>query len=264
MGLKFTSLDMNINRLLSRGSSNSLADLVIYKKYFNYNLNICIPNMTIRQGQLTVFDKNTIIKRITNIRKKIKKYYNEDINKDILNNMITRCNPESWHIYNSIKLFDKDTHNIVIFHLQIKEQLFSNYVKKTNNLLDIGSGKLTDLKFWIKYNIKHIDGIEPSIESIKLGLKKLKDQNINNVDIINSIANVNWKNNKLFENIINKKYDIITFQYTLHYLISDIDLIIQNLLLVMQNKTKIIITCMDGDKIDKDLKIKKKIEIRNR
>ena len=74
MGIKFTSLKLNINRFLSRSNDSSLADLVMLEKINGYKIgdDLCIPNMTIRQGTIKIFDEKNIKILQTNVKKKSK------------------------------------------------------------------------------------------------------------------------------------------------------------------------------------------------
>jgi SAM-dependent methyltransferase len=266
MGIKFISLEHTIQRILSRSNVSSVVDLFMLEKINNMNLGskFCIPNLTIRQGNLVIFDKKYLEYFYPAVKQKIKEYYNEDIPLSAITKRIQSCFKLPHQIYKNINLTDVDTDIIRKYHIGIKFAIYNKYTNNINYLLDVGSGRLTDLNMWKNNNIKNVYGIEPSIDSINFGKGKIKNLEYNNkINIINSIANVDWQKDKKFKDIINKKFDVITFQYTLHYMFNDIDLMINNIKLVVKPKTKIIITCMDGNKINDEIIRNKKIEIRN-
>lgn len=266
MGIKFMSLDLNIKRFVSRSNPNSLTDLIMLEKINNYNIGerLCIPNMTIRQGKLVVFDDKAI-KHIHNVvKQKAKEYYNYNVQFDEVANLLKKCSTQSFEIYRGKNVYDPDTSIVKRFHLDVKQQIFYKYCKNVNYLLDVGSGQLTDAQFWNKVGIKNVVGIEPSIASIKKGMERLEKYGTKtNIKLINGMGNDEWNKDDKYKPVFEHKYDVVTFQYTLHYMMYDIDIVMKNLLRVVKNGTTIIITCMDGNLIHHELQNSGKIEVRN-
>jgi len=121
------------------------------------------------------------------------------------------------------------------------------------------------MRIWQEYNVKNVVGIEPSIESIKMGEERLKKFGFTGkLDVINGVGDENWTENKKYKIVLENKYDVITFQFTLHYMMNNIDTVINNLKKVMLPGCKIIITCMDGNKIHNDFQRYKQVEVRNK
>lgn len=266
MGMKFISIDMNIKRFLQRANPNSMADLIMFEKINGYKLgeSLCIPNITIRQGKLTVFDEKTINNIHLVVKEKVKEFYDYDIPLQKVKNILKRCNLQSYNIYKGKNIYDPDTSIIKRFHLDVKQQIFYKYCKNIDYLLDVGSGQLTDARFWNKVGIKNVICIEPSIDSIKKGLDRLeKYGTATNIKLINGVGDVDWKSDKKYAPIFANKYDVITFQYTIHYMIYNIDILINNILQVTKKGTKIIVNCMDGLLIHNKLQKHGRIEIRN-
>jgi SAM-dependent methyltransferase len=147
----------------------------------------------------------------------------------------------------------------------IKESILKKYATNCNYLLDVGSGKLTDMRLWDMINVKNVVGIEPSIDSINMGNEKIKKFGFKgNIDIINGVGDVDWESDEKYKIALKNKYDVITFQFTLHYMMNNIITVINNLNKVIKSGTKVIITCMDGNKIQEDFKRYKQVEIRNK
>jgi SAM-dependent methyltransferase len=264
-GMKFFNINLTINRFLQRSSISSMADLLMLKELNNIDLKdrICLPNMTIRQGRLVVFYGEYLEKYYNSLQKALKNYYNKDYSIDELKKLVKHCNSTGFDIYKGNMEKDTDTDIIKYFHILIKKELIKIYGKNVNYLLDIGSGKLTDMRIWEENSIKNVVGIEPSLESIKLGEERYKKFGFNgNLDVINGVGDEDWENSK-YTKVISNKYDVVTFQFTLHYMINNIDIIINNLKKIMNNRCKIIITCMDGNKIHNEFIKNEKIEIRN-
>ncbi|QKF93919.1 mRNA capping enzyme [Fadolivirus algeromassiliense] len=266
MGIKFLSIDMNIKRFLSRSNPNSLTDLIMFEKLNGFKLgeNLCIPNMTIRQGKLVVFDEKAINDIHFMVKRKVKEFYNYDITLDEVKNILKKCNLQAYNIYKGKNVYDPDTYLIKRFHLDVKQQIFYKYCKGIEYLLDVGSGQLTDAQYWNRVGVKNVIGIEPSVDSIKKGLERLeKFGTKTNIKLINGVGDVDWKSDKKYSSIFNHKYDVITFQYTLHYMIYNIDTLINNILQVTKKGTKIIVNCMDGRLIHSELNKHGRIEVRN-
>jgi hypothetical protein len=266
-GIKFSSLELNIAKFLHRSSISSMADLIMLSDINNYDIKnrLCLPNLTIRQGRLVVFYGEYLNKWFNDVKKALKEYYNADYSVEELKKIITFCGEKLHDIYTGNMVIDPDTNIIKYFHLTIKEEIFKKYTLNTNYLLDIGSGKLTDMKFWDKFNVKHVVGIEPSKDSIKMGNEKIQKHGFKGqIDIINGVGDEDWSLNKIYDKVLENKYDVITIQFVFHYMMNNLDTVIRNLKSVMNLRTKIIITCMDGNLIQNDfLRYSSRIEIRN-
>lgn len=266
MGVKFMSLDLNVKRFLSRSNANSLTDLVMLEKINNYIMGdrLCVPNMTVRQGKIVVFNEKIMDKIQKMIKEKAKEYYNYNISIDEVKKIIKKCNLQAFDIYKGKIIYDPDTSIVKRFHLDVKQQIFYKYCKDANYLLDVGSGQLTDAQFWNKVGIKNVVGIEPSIDSIKKGMERLEKYGTKtNIKLINGVGNADWKADDKYKVVFNNKYDVVTFQYTLHYMMYDIETVMKNISQVIKRGSKIIITCMDGKLIHNELNKYGKIEVRN-
>jgi hypothetical protein len=266
MGVKFISIEMNFNKFLTRSNPNTFIDLMMVEELNNYNFGnkLCVPNMTIRQGRLVVFDEREIEKIHNQIQQKLREYYNKNMDLPTIRHKVKKCMVQSYEIYKGPIIKDPDTNIIKAFHMMIKDEIYRTYTKNVDYLLDVGSGQLSDLRFWDDNNIKHVYGIEPSIHSIKKGYERIeKFGTKGKVEVINSVGNIDWSKDDKFKEIMKHKYDVITYQYTLHYMLNSIDLMIKNMKAVIKPGTKVIITCMDGNKIQGDFMKFGKVEIRN-
>lgn len=261
MGIKIISLEMNVRRILSRASTSSLADLYMLEKINGYPINkFCLPNMTLRQGSVKIFNDRTLYKLQKTVYSKIIEYYNTKPEMSEIIQKIKRCDNESFEIYKGKPVHDPDTSIIKKYHSDVKKYLFYKFCKNHINLLDIGSGQMVDLKHWTKCGIDNVVGIEPSLDSIKNAKERIEkfepygnDKKVN-VNIINGVGNEKWKDNmKKYGTVYDYKYNIITFQYTIHYMLDDIDIVIKNIKDVANNGATIMILCMDGNKIKKKL-----------
>jgi hypothetical protein len=266
MGIKFVSIDMNIKRILMRSNANSLTDLIMLERLNDIHIGdkLCFPNMTIRQGKFVVFDDQTVEKIQNQVVQKLKEYYNYSISINEAKKILNRCNVTSFDIYKGPVVKDHDTGIIKGFHISVKEFLFKKYSNNVDNLLDIGSGQMVDAKSWKLCNIKHVVGVEPSVHSIKNAYANLeKIEYSNNVHIINGVGDEDWRKNPKYSHVYENFYDVISFQFTIHYMFEKIDTLMDNINPVMKSGTKILISCMDGNKIHSSFDKNGRIEIRN-
>jgi len=265
-GMKFFNINLTLYRFLQRASVSSMADIIMLYDINKYDVRdkICLPNMTIRQGRLVVFYGEYLEKYFNKLRESLKEYYNKDYKIDELKKLIKHCNVEGYDIYKGPMTKDQDTEIIKYFHIMIKKDILKKYATNTNYLLDVGSGKLTDMRLWDEINVKNAVGIEPSKESIEMGNEKIKKFGFKGkIDVVEGVGNTDWEKESKYKIALSNKYDIVTFQFTLHYMMNEIDIVIKNLEKVIKSGTKIIITCMDGNKIQNDFKRFGKVEVRN-
>jgi len=257
MGIKFVSMEMNIKRILSRASTSSLADLFMLEKINGYPIErFCLPNMTLRQGKVNIFDDKTLLRLQKNVYDKIKEYYNYTPDMSDVVQKIKRCDTESYEIYKGKPMHDPDTSIIKRFHSDVKRNLFYKYCKKDINLLDIGSGQMVDVRHWTKCGIHNVVGIEPSKDSINNAKERIgKLGKSTNIQIINGMGNEKWKDNlKIYGHVYDYKYDMITFQYTIHYMLSNLDIVLGNIRDVAKDGATVMVLCMDGNKIKNKIK----------
>jgi ubiquinone/menaquinone biosynthesis C-methylase UbiE len=265
-GMKFFNINLTVYRFLQRASIASMADLIMLYEINKYDIRkkICLPNMTIRQGRLVVFYGDYLEKYFIKLQQSLSEYYNKKYTIDELKKLVKHCNIEGYDIYKGPITKDPDTDIIKYFHIMIKKEILRKYASNSEYLLDVGSGKLTDMRLWDEINVKNVVGIEPSKESIELGIEKIKKFGFKGkIDVIEGVGDVDWKSQDKYKIVFNNKYDVVTFQFTLHYMMNNIDLIIKNLDKVIKKGTKIIITCMDGNKIQNEFVRFGKVEVRN-
>lgn len=265
-GIKFFNINLTLYRFLQRASVSSMADILMLYELNKIDIKdkICLPNMTIRQGRLVVFYGEYLEKYFQKLREALKEYYNKNYTIDELKKIVKHCNVAGYDIYKGPMTKDPDTEIIKYFHIMIKKEILKKYASRIDYLLDVGSGKLSDLRLWKDIDVKNVVGIEPSHESIIMGNEKItKFDYKNKIDVIEGVGDADWTKDSKYKIALDNKYDVITFQFTLHYMMNNIDVIIKNLNKVIKKGTKIIITCMDGNKIQNDFMRFGKVEVRN-
>lgn len=259
LGMKFVSLNITLQKLYSRNYAPSYTDLIALNTYANYPIrDLCIPNMTIFTGKITVYHDSNLEVLYKNILKWLYLWYNIKYSMNDIKKKIKRCNESSFNIYSGALVSSTDTDAIKIFHIALKDYFIKKYASGVNKLLDIGSGHLKDLEFWIKNKVKTVVGIEPSVDSIKRGIRrinKIKPFPYNfNINVVEGVGNEKWKDNKKYVKVIsNKKYNCITFMFTIHYMLDNYDILMENINNVIEDGGFVVILLLDGDKIINDI-----------
>lgn len=124
----------------------------------------------------------------------------------------------------------------------IKSILYNIFVKKNDNVLDLGCGKGGDIFKYLKCGIKFLYGVdiaENSILEYKNRLKKVKfpfDAKLEVLDICNQ------------EIISNKKFEIISLQFSIHYSFESkekFELLFKSIKNNSKKNTHILITTID-------------------
>ncbi len=262
--IKFTSLELQISRLFKRNSPYAYVDLYALKK-FNYHdlkLKCKMPQLKKRCGRISCVDENIYKKTIKTIKEYLKLWHKIDISIEELENTFILCNQTTpYNKYlknvNRANLFN----NLRKYHQYIKSYYLEKYCKNIDYLLDVGSAHLKSLKFWKKYNIKHIISLEPSKDLYESGLKIIEKNNfakkkvmyiraIGEKDWISGNASLNNNSKKILMNLKNIKVDCITFEFSLHYMIYNIDVLMKNINNLSKKNTYVIIHIINGDLIE--------------
>jgi len=272
-GIKFISLDLQIERLIKRNSASSYADLLSIKLFNKPNLELqCVSKLRFRAGTTKIINKNEYSKLLGTIKYYMRIWHKQHYNIPELKKLLPLCKDESYTKY----LINIDTKNLFnnlrTYHQYIKEFYIGKYCKKCNMLLDIGSAHLKSLRFWKKLGVKNIIAIEPSEDLYKIGIKRQYKNKFakQHITYIRGVGEKNWesgnaalnrRSKELFKTIKNIKANCITFEFTIHYMLYSIDVLLKNILRFCKKNTKIIIHCLNGDIIESLLSNKKKHDI---
>lgn len=273
-GIKFVSMDITIQRLAKRGRPTSYVDLwmVSNKNEVSIPPDLCIPSSAVRRGEVTVYDENKIEKIYYTVKHYFKLWHNMNMNIKDLKEWVDKCDSGFAKYRGKVKVDDK-MQPIKKFHTELKSRYISKWCNGCDHLLDVGAGRLRDLEFWEKANVKKVTAIEPSLVSVKKGIARIKRQKPKiKIDLLHGIGDGIWdqglaalSNKNRFKEVFSKiKYfDCITFMFTIHYMSNRYDILIPNLVKYSRKGSKVIILCMDGRYIhQKILKDKNhKIEI---
>ena len=98
-GIKLISVGLTIQRLISRGSPSSFVDLIMMKKHNGYETEPCFPNLSIRMGYMTIYNKKMREKKLRTVQHYFKLWHGVDYPLDALQDEIKRCADLPHHIY---------------------------------------------------------------------------------------------------------------------------------------------------------------------
>jgi hypothetical protein len=262
MGIKFISLELTVKRIQKRAYSSAYVDLLMLERYNDYKAKICFPNLSIREGVITVYDDKMIDSKIKKIQKNLKEWHQIDMSFDELKNKIYKCRDKPFEIYETRPLRNKFTNEIIAYHTNVMNYYIDNYLDK-EKLLDIGAGPLRQVEYYEKIGFKHLVAVEPSTESIKTGMERYQ-QKVKNLklDFIEGIGDEQWLNSETYAPVnAAAPYKSILFKFTIHYMIKNIDILLDNLSGVITPNTTIVISCIDGTKLMNEMRGKGKYEI---
>lgn len=251
MGLKCISIHANIEKSIDKSNNDSFIELYLLKIINNIdNLNeLCIKNISFNNNDTILNNDEYIESMYKNIHDFIKKTYNIELTLDFIKKTYSKCSDKFETIYkNKISYIDPLIREQIKIHRKISQFYIMKYGKNKEYLIDMGSGKLSGADVYQRANIKNVYGIEPSIHSIQLAQNVMKRYKTK-FTLINAFADKPIS--------INVKFDIITFIFTIHYMINNINIVISNIKKLSKPNTIIIITCVNGDIImDKIRKLK--------
>ena len=259
MGLKCMSIFATIEKTINKSVWHSFLDIYLLKiiNKIDYMNKICIKNITMRQG-LVKINTDVVIKTMyENIHKFAKQWYKLDIPIDYIKGHFLKCSDKFETIYkNNISVIDPLIREQIGIHRKISQHYIMRYGRDKENLLDMGSGKLSGAYIYEKARIKNVYGVEPSIYSVESAKETAKKIINVNFTLIHAFADkpLNLK----------VKFDIITFIFTIHYMIKNLDVVINNIKKASKKGTIIIITCVNGDKIAQYLTNSDRYEARYR
>lgn len=272
-GVKFISIELEFQRLLKRNSLNAYIDIYALHKFNNYKINfpLTVSKLQMRAGWIKFLEKKDYDEIITKIVQRLRWWHNIKENENNIRKLF---------IYESNKAYDKYTRvnrlsifdNLRKYHQYIKFFYLKNYCN-CDIIIDVGSSDLKDLKFWKQLNVKHVYSLEPSEELFKIGLNKQSKDNFakNKITYIRATGEDKWSDGSagLDEDSKKKlismkgiKANCITFEFSFHYMMDKIDVVIKNIKEFSNKGTKVIIHTLNGNVVKDSLKDRKKFIVK--
>jgi hypothetical protein len=244
-GVKCISLRMQIERLIKRNSDYAYVDLIGLTIQNNLNLvelkpKLCMPVLRLRQGVKHIITKTIYNDMIKKIKKYLRLWHNADYTLEKIKMFFPLCLKSK--SYNN---------NLLRYNQFIRFYFLIKYCNNNGILLIIELNNILNKKFYARLNFNKILLLK-SYQNVSEDIynhKNIKHIKINSYeDWLNTSDNSN-KNQIL--KIINKKIDLIIFDFTINYMIFNSILLIKNIIKISKKGTKVIVHCLDGNLINK-------------
>ena len=270
-GFKFISLALQLERLEKRNRPTSYADLISYKLFNNNKYQIqCVLPYKFQQNQVSIYNNKTYNVLIQSIKNYLQEWHGLNYSTKKIKKIIKLC--EGYDKYKEKVKTGGLYMNLRKYHQFIKSYYLNKYCRKCGSLIDVGSASLKSLRFWEKTDIKFIVALEPSEDLYNAGLKKLHHHDTKKeIVFINSVGEKFWDNGdagfgndaiKKLVSIKDKKFDCITFEFTIHYMIHNYATLMKNIDSHSKKGTTVVIHCLDGEIIRDLFQKRKKYEVK--
>jgi hypothetical protein len=184
---------------------------------------------------------------------------NKEINKSKIDK-ISLCKVNAYNKYLKAVSPEGLFFNLRNYHKNIKSNYIHKYGENCDLLIDVGSSQLKSMSFWKSAKIKKVIAMEPSKELFNLGMRHLRKDfyGKSHVTFLQAVGEESWKSGKgglnpfavsYLENMIKDgiKANVITFEFTFHYMIYNMKVLIENIKSICKSGTKVIIHCINGD-----------------
>ncbi len=165
--------------------------------------------------------------------------------------------------------------NLRKYHQNIKQKYIKKYAFHTPLLVDIGSSQLKSMRFWKAAFVKRVIAMEPSQELYDLGMKFMRRDYYGKKSVVflRAVGEKHWVDGSgglnefsanYLKNMIARsiKANVITFEFTFHYMIYNMKVLMENIKSISKSGTKVIIHCINGDFLMNEFKTKDKYEVR--
>jgi ubiquinone/menaquinone biosynthesis C-methylase UbiE len=260
MGLKCISIFANVQKAIHHSNYYSFIDIYLLKIINKLDCmnSLCLKNISFDKNVATVYNDENTAKEYDQIISYAKKKYKLDIPASYIKEHFKKCSEKFDTIYKKkAKYYDPLTGEQIGVHRKVSQHYIMKYGRDKENLLDMGSGKLSGAYIYKKARLKHIFGVEPSKYSVETARETAKKFPSVNFTLINGFADKPLNIKGTEHNI-----DIITFIFTIHYMIDNIDIVLDNIRRASKPGTIIIITCVNGDKVISNIGKSDRHEIR--
>ena len=250
IGVKCIDLFSSIYRNNARSNSFTMIDLVLLKEYVDIDMidKFCIKNIVIRRGKITINNDQKMEAMYNKASKFMKIWYDRDVKPEYFEKRFKRC--QNIYFLEGKNQVDPppEIYSIFKHNRNVLRKVVKNY--PTGNLLDIGIGKCSSLWEYTWRNYKKIVGIEPSLESLKLGKQKLIHPELQKIETVlyPGKGEEEWD-----PQVYKIKYDLIILNFTIHYMVNNIDKLVDNIDRVTKRGSVICINFLNGENIFNNL-----------
>lgn len=262
MGIKFVSIEINLQKVRRRSDIGMFVDNIMMKKLNNLDVNPkpCIPNMKITQGKVTVYagDFMPVLYKI--ISGLLRKWYDTYMSVDEIKKTLKECGRDFLDPQASKIPEDPEMKALKEYFKEVKRYYILNNCKDGKKLLNIELMNQTDINSWNDAHIDQVVTVDSSEQRYDRAIKHLKNYNgTTKIKVVKEDVDKSWST----EIVENGPYNCITFFFSLQYN-KDLENVIKNIDKVSKSGTKLTIIVLDGDLVYKKLKDSNdRIEIRD-
>lgn len=142
-----------------------------------------------------------------------------------------------------------DVNKLKLHNNQVKQWYLRNFCSSGKTLLDVGVGRLNDMKVWKTLDFEKFIGIEPSSDSLSIANSRVEGDN---VSLYQGSAQDDWA-----PFLKRRKPSHILFNWTFHYgntSEDDLKKVLDNIKKYSASHARICMLSMDGDQIFNNLK----------
>ena len=265
-GVRFISIDLTVARLKTRARPAAMADLYALRHVNKYPITEpCLPPEVIidsSKGQKNVYNSAGIKRARHTLARYLNEWYGlrRPVASEKASALMQVCFPHS--PYQGALVSDSFTDPVKAYHTHVKQAILSQFIKKGDVVIDVGSGRLRDSGAWKAAGAAHVIAIEPSKASIEHAQADVA-RNASWITLLHGLGDREWATGDASDDIqkrlqfirVFQEYpaaQVITFMFTFHYLIANKDRMSD----VMTNLQRhcalgghVVVIIMDGDYI---------------
>jgi len=160
---------------------------------------------------------------------------------------------------------DKESSIIVMrkFHNYVKANIYSDYIKNKEWLLEIAAGKLADLHRWVNNNIKNIVALDVDVNAVEEGARRIEEKKktvsadkFPNIYLGVADALNEWSGavKDTVQLDIVPSFNVISIQFALHFFLQNnttLEMLISNIRDNLKKDGLFIATALDGNAVMK-------------
>ena len=217
MGMKIVGINIHLQRLYFRASPAAFVDMYMLNKINKFNIKPCFPLMTLRDDPPIIFTKSIIKKKLRTVKKYLKEWHGINVSNNETRMLIKRCkNYPNDPPFSKQFSYDKN-----IMFIETNQQtaillLMEEYFHEREKILIIEN------------RVSHKHNYEDKIKNI----------------VIKKDFSTSWSNDKKNRNILIHNSDEV---------LKNKNDVVNNITLVDDPETVIIITYLDGTLIKKKM-----------
>jgi hypothetical protein len=269
LGMKIIAVKYHLKRLYLRASPSAFVDMIMMNKINNIKITPCIPVITIDEEYVTVYNKNTLEKKLKTTQKYFKEWHNINYSIVQLKNIIRRCKdyPNDPPFYKRIKI-DPITIKIESRLYDVRSHIMNTSLVNGDSTLIIDDGREYPRFYPARGTDLSVTIIEPDTTDSDtfismLENKKKTNPNANTLNRYSIVKGDIWRDWYLFGNDQIGEFDNIFVNYSLRFLKKDVRTLKQNLIKHHKKGGSLLVIYIDYDSVMNLLQKRDRFEIQD-